>query len=379
MIRRRGTTSGLERRPSANADYIQFPNSVFSNEGYELITEMIGCATPSRKRHRMNTVEQIESVDALGFQPINPAYNSVFRRQRMSIGLVVPIERYDRSPVPTMTGQVERIQLAEELGFSSVWLRDVPFNVPTFGDAGQVYDPFVYLGLLAARTEKIALGVASIILPLRHPAHVAKAAASVDELSGGRLLLGVASGDRPEEYPALDVPFEARGARFRSSFEYIRRMSEDAPIVDSDLGRVRAGMDLLPKPIAQKLPLLITGRSQQDFDWIAQHGDGWMTYPRPLGQQARLIEEWRARVEAKTGSAKPVMQPLYVDLAHDPRAPPEPLHLGMRLGTHHLREYLRSLEKIGVNHIAINLRFNQANVESTLRRLAAEILPDFSG
>ena len=91
-------------------------------------------------------------------------------------------------PTPTMADHVARVQLAERLGFRAVWLRDVPFNVDSFGDAGQMYDPFVYLGLLAGQTATIHLGVASI-LPLRHPAHVAKAAASVDELSGGRLLL----------------------------------------------------------------------------------------------------------------------------------------------------------------------------------------------
>ena len=63
-----------------------------------------------------------------------------------------------------------------------------------------------------------------------HPAHVAKAAASADVLSGGRLILGVASGDRPEDYPALDIPFPERGARFRASFDYISRMWEDAPM-----------------------------------------------------------------------------------------------------------------------------------------------------
>lgn len=75
-------------------------------------------------------------------------------------------------------------------------------------------DPFVYIGFLADQTKRIALGIASIILPLRHPAHVAKAAASADVLSGGRLILGVASGDRPEEYPALNVPFTDCGALF---------------------------------------------------------------------------------------------------------------------------------------------------------------------
>ena len=282
-------------------------------------------------------------------------------------------------PVPTMARHLERIQLAEELGYSAIWLRDVPFNVPSFGDAGQTFDPFVYLGLLAGRTEKIALGVASIILPLRHPAHVAKAAASADVLSGGRLILGVASGDRPVEYPALNLPFADRGARFRASFDYIQRMGETTPAFDSSFGSPAGGMDMLPKPVSGKLPMLITGSSQQAPDWLALNGDGWMIYPRHVAAQAEVIRGWRSRVAAAGGPAKPVMQPLYVDLAEDPEASPRPIHLGFRLGTNHLRTYLKSLEEIGVNHVALNLRFNQADIETTLRRLANDILPDFVG
>ncbi len=109
-----------------------------------------------------------------GFQTINIGYDSVFQPDRMSIGLVVPLEGYRTSPVPTMQRHLERVQLAEELGFSAVWVRDVPFNVPSFGDAGQTFDPFTYLGYLAAGTTRIALGTASIILPLRHPAHLVR-------------------------------------------------------------------------------------------------------------------------------------------------------------------------------------------------------------
>ena len=64
--------------------------------------------------------------------------------------------------------------MAERLGFKAVWLRDVPFNVPSFGDAGQLFDPFTCLGLLAGQATDIALGVASIVLPLRHPPHAAQ-------------------------------------------------------------------------------------------------------------------------------------------------------------------------------------------------------------
>jgi luciferase-type oxidoreductase len=317
-------------------------------------------------------------VDEPEFQPINRGYNAVFHPNRLSLGLVVPLETYSKGPVPTMIHHLERVQLAEELGFSAIWLRDVPFNVPSFGDAGQIYDPFVYLGLLTGQTERIALGVASIVLPLRHPAHVAKAAASADVLSGGRLILGVASGDRPEEYPALNLPFAERGARFRASFEYIRHMGEEVVEFKNTYGNPNGGMDMLPKPTSGKLPLLITGASQQNTEWIAQNGDGWMIYPRDVVVQAQIIRNWQARVKAAGRPAQPVMQPLYVDLAQAPETPPQPIHLGFRLGTHHLKAYLKSLEEIGVNHVALNLRFNQADTETTLKRLADEILPEFS-
>ena len=320
----------------------------------------------------------LKNLADIGFQPINRAYNNVFRPNRLSLGLVVPIETYASGPVPTMKSHIERVQLAEELRFSAVWLRDVPFNVPTFGDAGQTYDPFVYLGLLAGQTERITLGVASIILPLRHPAHVAKAAATADVLSGGRLLLGVASGDRPEEYPALNLPFGDRGAAFRESFEYIRQMGEFSPTFENAFGRPQGGMDMLPKPASGQLPLLITGSSQQDPEWIARNGDGWMTYPRNTAVQARIIHDWRSRVEAVDSPDKPVMQPLYVDLTEDPDTQPQPIHLGFRLGLNPLRAYLKSLEQIGINHVALNLRFNQADTETTLQRLADDILPDFA-
>ncbi|MEM9555403.1 MAG: LLM class oxidoreductase [Acidobacteriota bacterium] len=327
----------------------------------------------------MNAIQQVESVADQAFSPINRGFDAVFRPNRLSLGLVVPLESYATSPVPTMKRHLERAQLAEALGFSAIWLRDVPFCVPSFGDAGQLYDPFVYLGLLAGQTERIALGVASIVLPLRHPAHVAKAAASADVLSGGRLIVGVASGDRPEEYPALGIPFGDRGARFRASYDYIRHMVEVAPSFENPFGSLRGGVDMLPKPASGKLPLLVTGSSRQSPEWIARNGDGWMIYPRGTAVQAQVIRDWRARIEAAGVPDKPVMQPLYIDLAEDPEASPRPIHLGLRLGIRHLRSYLRSREEIGVNHVALNLRFNQADVETTMKRLADDLLPDFAG
>ena len=320
----------------------------------------------------------LKSVEKIQFKPINRGYNATFQPNRLSVGLVVPIENNAHNPVPTLERHLERVQLAEQLGFAAVWLRDVPFNVPSFGDAGQTFDPFVYLGYLAGQTERIALGVSSIILPLRHPAHVAKAAASADVLSGGRLILGVASGDRPEEYPALNMSFGDRGTRFRESFDYIRRMGENHPSFDNAYGSPGSGMDMLPKPASGKLPLLITGGSQQETSWIAQNGDGWMLFPRNTALQAQIIADWRSQIAAAGRPNQPVMEPLYIDLVEDPDTPPLPIHLGLRLGVKHLKSYLKSRQAIGINHVALNLRFNKADVTTTLKKLADDILPDFT-
>ncbi len=326
-----------------------------------------------------DTANPHKQIKEKSFMRINQGFNSTFRPDKLSLGLVAPLENHSMNPVPTMAHHVERVQLAEALGFSAIWLRDVPFNVPSFGDAGQLFDPFTYLGFLAAKTERIALGVASVVLPLRHPAHVAKAAASVDVLSGGRLILGVASGDRPEEYPAMNLSFDNRGDRFQESFDYIKRMSENAPAFENHYGSPYGGMDMLPKPTAGKIPMLITGGSQQDPEWIARNGDGWITYPRSIDVQEKIISGWRARVKAAGEPDKPAVQSLYIDLVENHDAPAQAIHLGFRSGINHLRTYLKSIQAIGVNHVALNLRFNQADIETTLQHLANELLPEFTG
>lgn len=311
------------------------------------------------------------------FESINNAYNTVFQPNKLTIGLVSPIESYGKSPIPNMTDHIERVQLAESLGFSAVWLRDIPFNVPSFGDAGQMYDPFVYLGYLAAKTESIALGVGSLILPLRHPAHIAKSAASVDQLSNGRLILGVASGDRPEEYPAMHIQYHNRGEQFRENFEYIQKIWQGDVAFENAYGSPNYGLEVLPKPTAKKVPLLITGASQQSPNWLASHGEGWITYPRNPKMQAKIINEWRSLAKMMNFQNKPVSQSLYIDLLDNPDAPAKNIHLGYQCGTIFLLEHLKALERAGVNHVALNLRFNQAEIESTLKHLAQEILPHF--
>ena len=103
-----------------------------------------------------------------------------------------------------------------------------------------------------------------------------------------------------------------------------------------------------------------------------------MLYPRNAKLQAQIIEDWRSQIEETGRPMQPVMEPLYVDLVEEPDTHPLPIHLGLRLGANHLRDYLKSREEIGVNHVALNLRFNKADIETTLKRLADNILSDFT-
>lgn len=312
------------------------------------------------------------------FQTINTGYNNTFKSGELSIGIVVPIENYSNSSVPRMYDHLKLAKLIDNLGFNALWLRDVPMHVPAFGDAGQTYDPFTYLGFLAGQTEQIALGISSIALPLHHPVHVAKSVNTIDQLSKGRIILGIASGDRAEEYPATGMDYVSRGASFRDSYAYIRSSEEDFPVLDNNIfGTLDGSMDILPKPYGSKIPMLVTGHSQQSIEWIAENADGWMYYPRNFQQQELKIKEWRQLISKTHIYSKPFMQPLYIDLVDQSDFKPQGIHLGIRTGTDFLLEYLHSLKSIGANHVALNLRFNNCRIEDTLELLAKKVLPQF--
>ncbi len=312
------------------------------------------------------------------FESINKGYNSVFKYGQLSLGIVIPIERYPNSSVPTMKDHVSRVKLVEDLGFKALWVRDVPLHVPSFGDAGQMFDPFTYLGFIAGQTKHIALGTGSIALPLHHPIHVAKSAATIDRLSDGRLILGVASGDRPSEYPTMGINFEDRGSMFRDAFQYIRSAQTDFPHLETNhYGRLDGTVDVLPKVKSHKIPMLVTGHSRQSLDWIGAHADGWIYYPRNAYMQQHNIAQWRSSIPEEQDYDKPFMQPLYVDLQDDDDYLPQPIHLGFKIGANYLVEYFRQLQALGVNHVSINLRLSTRNIEKNLEDLAKKVLPHF--
>ena len=302
------------------------------------------------------------------------AFRRMFAPGLLTVGVFFPIEAFpgDR---PTMANQIALAQRAEALGFAALWFRDVPLRDPAFGDVGQVFDPFVYLGYIAAHTESVALATGAIVLPLRHPLHTAKAAASVDQLSGGRLLLGVASGDRPVEFPAFGVELEQRGEAFRENLRVIRHVLEHSfQPIESRYGSL-AGVDLIPKPVG-RIPLVVTGSSRQSLEWIAEVSDGWITYPRPVQLQARLAREWHDAVRARAPEAfKPFAQSLYIDLSPDVNERPSAIHLGFRSGWKGVLDYVLALRAAGVNHVALNLKYGRRCAHEVIEELGREVLP----
>ena len=294
------------------------------------------------------------------------------RRDRdLTVGLFFPIAT-DADDAAAMDDQLALAEYAEELGFDALWVRDVPTYWPKFGDAGQVYDPWVYLGQAAARTDEVALATGSVVLPLRHPLHVAKSAASVDRLSDGRLVLGVASGDRSPEYPAFGVDEESRGERFREHVRVLRTVwTEEFPEIESSYGTLDGTLDVVPKPTTETLPLLVTGHSRQSLDWIADRGDGWLQYRLPPNTLDSVLGDWR-----EAAGDKPYAQAMTVKLKADPAAGMEHVHQGFAAGSEWFVDRFRALADRGVDHLAVGLRGGDRDARTVLARFADEVLAE---
>lgn len=322
------------------------------------------------------TVKESEVSTPKALDLIHPA-------DRLTIGFELPLDN-DISPsgrqrrwsdgrppgVPDLSRMTERVQAAEALGFAAIWVRDVPvFDTKNMGDAGSVYDLFTLVGYLAGVTERIAIGTAAVALPLRHPLMTAKAAASADVLSDGRLLLGVASGDRPVEYPILGLDFERRGETFREAVDAIRAIWQPGGLPVN--GIRHHDFDVLPRPLQDPIPLIVAGQARQSDAWLGQNMAGRFTYPMSIEATAQKARNW---AEA-TGGTGAFLSAFYLDLLEDPDAPFAPTRMGGRSGRTALVEHFSRLHDAGVDHIAINLRQGDRPVEEVMHELGTEVLP----
>ena len=312
----------------------------------------------------------------------HPGYGRMFAEDKLTIGVFLPL-RFYQGDMQVLEGQAKLVSDIDKRNFAAVWVRDVPLFDPGFGDAGHVFDPFTYLSWLAAQTENVALATGSAIFSVRHPIDLAKAAVTIDQVSGGRLVLGIASGDRPVEFPAYGIEMDDRGARFAESVTFFRQLvASGRPEISSPLGQV-SGVEFLPKPATQRIPLVVTGSSRQSLDWVGEHADGWLTYPDatadPSGPRrlAEKVAAWRRLIP--DGGFRPHMTNEWIDLVDDPAYPRTPLRGGfvLKTGRNGLIDLLGEWREAGVNHAALGMQFASRPPAEIIQELAEEVLPHF--
>jgi luciferase-type oxidoreductase len=306
----------------------------------------------------------------------NPSLSppSLFRDGYLSLGVTLPIRETERSTVD-FTQQVELATAAEQLGFSAVWVRDVPLNGPWYPETFGHPDPMVILGAIAARTSRIALGTAATVLTLRHPFHIAKAAISLDHLSHGRFALGLGSGDRREEFAAFGADPKNHKLE-RDHWTQLAAALKRPPRVLLPLPDSAAIFEL--RPAAQTdIPMLAIGSGGQTLEWIARNAAGWATYHRPPKIQRDRHMLWRRAVDrAAPDQFRSFTVALRIELLNDPHAPTNPIDLGYRTGARELTEILKAMRNDGVHHVMLTLLPSGIPPREKLAAIADLVLPN---
>lgn len=179
-------------------------------------------------------------------------------------------------------------QRAEELGFHSLWASDhvvIPRHIAgEYAGGGRFpvppdmpfLEPFSLLSFVAAATQRILLGTSVIVLPMRNPIVTAKEVATLDVLSGGRVIFGVGAGWMAEEFEALGVPFRGHGPRTDEYLEAVRRLwTEEDPSFRGRYVRVE-GIGFAPKPLQKPHPpIWVGGMSEGALRRAGRYGDAW--------------------------------------------------------------------------------------------------------
>lgn len=202
----------------------------------------------------------------------------------MRFGIVLPHFR----AVAGASSIRDTAQAAEQLGFDSIWVTDraaIPAGAPSvhhrFGPA--FFDPYVTLSYVAAKTERLRLGATVFVLPFHHPLFTARAIASLDQLSGGRVIVGAGAGWMAEEFEAIGVPFKQRG---RLTDEYLDAMIAlwSAPVASFSGPTVHfENLSSEPLPVQRPYPpIWVGGGSPAALRRTVKYGVAWHGSPQPL-------------------------------------------------------------------------------------------------
>ena len=289
---------------------------------------------------------------------------------------------------------IERIlgvaRRAEELGFASVWVTDHLF-VPRTMDIiyrDNMLEPLALLSHLAAVVPRVRLGTSVIILPYRNPIIVAKMLATIDQLSHGRLIFGAAVGWMEEEFNALKVPFEKRGALSDESLRIIREIWTHGVVNHQGTFYQYEDMQASPRPVQQPSPpIWIGGNSARARRRVAELGDGWHTSSLNAAAMApgcaHLRELW-----AKNGrQGQPVLSArteLSIEgvsdrvLSYPPR-PGQPPRMSIGTSVGAIVDALGAFREIGVDHVVFETSTqSHASTLATMEAFIQKIQPQLA-
>ena len=187
-------------------------------------------------------------------------------KDNVGFGMSLPHRTLDKVDMKSVRNVAQR---AEVLGFKDLWVTENAND-----NDGYSFDPITILTYAAAVTNTIGVGVSVVVLPQRHPVHVAHAYASLDYASGGRAILGVGIG-RLEHYPHFGIPQERRIRRFNEQVQLIRRLwKEDEVDFQGEIFHFKGGIKM--KPVQEPLPIWMGGGHPDAVRRAAQVADGWM-------------------------------------------------------------------------------------------------------
>jgi probable F420-dependent oxidoreductase len=244
---------------------------------------------------------------------------------------------------------------AEAAGLEDLWIQDHIAIPPddAEGSGGRYLDPLTALAWLAGKTERIGLGVGVLILPYRPPLPTAKAIATVQELSGGRLRLGVGVGWMEAEFRALGVATAQRGKISDDTLAFLRRCFEDE--VASANGQPFL---FLPRP--SRPPIYVGGSGLHALRRAIRYGDGWMPMtgdPAKLGPEIARLRELASRA----GRATPEVVAF---TGFDPREPER------------VPERIAALAELGVARLVAGVRYATADdFARHVEFLATRVIP----
>ena len=283
----------------------------------------------------------------------------------MKVGVVMPIGPQDGTGVVPPWEATRVAALAtEEAGFDSAWVYDhLLFRFGTDPTQG-IHECWTVLSAMAAITSRVELGILVLAMPFRNPALLAKMAATFEEISGGRLILGVGCGWHEPEFDAFGFPFDHRVSRFEETLSILAPAVREGRASFS--GRYHAARDLqiLPgyaRPDGRRTPLLIAGRGPRMLDLVVRHADAWNTAwigpasqlpPRLEGLKAALASAGRDPASLEITVGINVVLPEYADQEHPAL---EVIEQSITGSPEDLAAELRAYAALGVGHVQVAL------------------------